>query len=77
MVEIIIAFVVGILLPLIFASFVPNTKFHAWGVSIGQKLSAAGNKVAGVSWEKLENNLTGSFISFAQGVEEGADEDDQ
>ena len=70
----ILSFVVGVGLPLIFASFLPNQKFHDWGVSIGKKLSAAGGKIPG--YEEIENNLTGSFVSFAQGLQEGADSDD-
>lgn len=72
---VIIAFVVGTGLPLIFASFLPNSKFYNWGVSVGKKMSAAGRKISG--WEGIENNLTGSFLSFAQGLKEGADEDDE
>ncbi len=29
------------------------------------------------NWEKIENNLTGSFLSFAQGFKEGSDLDDE
>ena len=72
----IIAFLAGTIIPLLFISFLPNKKFHDWGVGIGQKLSAAGNKFAGANWESFENNITGSFMSFSKGLEEGADSDD-
>jgi hypothetical protein len=72
---IVVGFLVGTLVPFVFMSLLPNSKFHAWGVSTGKKLSAAGTKIVGGNWENLENNLTGSFISFAKGVEEGANED--
>lgn len=75
--SIIIAFLVGTLLPLIFASVLPNTTFYKWGFSAGKKLSAKGKSWVGGSWENFENNLTGSFVSFAQGLKEGADSDDE
>lgn len=71
----IIAFIVGTMLPLLFGTFLPNTKFHAWGVKLGKKFSAKGNTFV-PGYEQLENNLTGSFLAFAQGFKEGADSDD-
>ena len=73
----IIGFVVGVILPLLFASFIPNQKFYSWGQIIGRKMSIAGNKYVGVNYEKLENNLTGSALSFSQGVRDGAAEDNK
>lgn len=73
----IIGFVVGVLAPVIFMSFLPNKKFKAWGTVVGKKASLKGSKLIGKeNWEKLENNLTGSVLSFAQGFVEGADLDD-
>lgn len=73
----VIAFVVGILLPFIFASLLPNSKFYAWGFSAGKKLSGfMQGKVGKDAWEAMENNITGSFFAYAQGLKEGADSDD-
>jgi len=72
-----VTFIVGTILPLVFLYLIPNAKFYAWGVSTGKKMSKAGNKIIGKSYEQLENNITGSFLSFAQGVKEGASTDNQ
>lgn len=72
----IIAFVVGILAPFLFGQLLPNKKFHGWGFALGKKASEKGKALIGDSWDKLENNLTGSFLSFAEGFKEGADSDD-
>lgn len=71
----ILGFLVGVILPIVFANFIPNEKFYKWGKSVGRKMSAAGNKLVGKSYEQLENNLTGSMLSFSQGIKEGAGED--
>ena len=72
-----LSFLVGTLLPILFVYFLPNEKFYNWGYLIGQNLSTAGKKLVGESnWEKFENNLTGSFFSFSQGLKEGADSDE-
>jgi len=52
-------------------------KFYQWGYKHGLKLSSYGRKKIGVeNWENFENNLTGSFIAYAQGFKDGADSDD-
>ena len=61
---------------LLFQKYLPNSNFHAWGVKAGKKFSAKGNAYLPGNFETLENNLTGSFLSFAQGFSEGADSDD-
>ena len=67
----------GTLLPMIFAKWVPNEKWHQWGFSAGKKLSEKGVQFFGAkSWEQLENSMLGSFAAFVQGVTEGANEDD-
>jgi len=71
----IIGVLVGMILPLLFATFLPNAKFYNWGVSVGKKMSAEGNKIIGKNYEQLENNLTGSMLSFSQGVKDGAAQD--
>ena len=78
MVELIIGFVVGMVLPLIFAYFIPNDKFYSWGYALGKKMSAYGSsKLKKEDYEKLENNITSSVVNFAAGFQEGADEDDE
>jgi hypothetical protein len=74
---VILGFVAGVILPLLFANFVPNEKFYNWGYKFGKKGSAAGKKFLGENYEKVENNFTGSFIGFAQGLQDGADSDDE
>ena len=74
----VLAFIVGTILPIVFGTILPNSLFHSWGVKAGRKLSSAGRKaVKKQAWESFENKLTGSFFAFAQGFQEGADEDDQ
>jgi len=70
-----ISFVVGVLLPMAFATFLPNKLFYGFGFNLGKKMSQEGNKLIGKSYEELENNLTGSVIAFAQGLEEGSNVD--
>lgn len=73
----VIGIAVGTILPFILATFVPNTWFKNLGVKAGRDLSRAGRKLVGKdAFEKIENNFTGSLLSFAQGVVQGADEDD-
>ena len=73
----IVAFIVGVILPVIFTQILPNRLFHGWGFSVGKKLSSLGRRwVTTDAWESVENNMTGSFFSFAQGLKEGADSDD-
>ena len=77
MVTEIIAFVVGIIVPLLFTYFLPNAKANEYGKALGAKMSAFGSaKLGKDSYEKLENNITGTFVSFALGFQEGADSDD-
>ena len=70
-------FFVGSILPFVLASVLPNKWFKTLGVKAGRDLSRMGRRLIGPdSYEKFENTLTGSLVSFAQGVAEGADEDD-
>jgi len=67
----------GTLLPMIFAKWFPNERWHAWGLAAGRGLSKKGVQFFGAeSWETLENSMLGSFAAFIQGVTEGANEDD-
>ena len=71
-------FLGGTILPMAMASWWPNERWHSWGVSVGKKLSEKGRGFFGSSsWEQLENSMLGSFASFVQGVEEGANLDDE
>ena len=72
----IIAFMVGVMVPLIFTQFLPNEKFYNWGFTLGKSMSRKGKGLVGESWEQAENNFTGSVVAFAQGLKEGADLDD-
>jgi len=73
----ILSFIVGLILPMIFANFLPNEKFYAWGRKVGRKLSSGGRTVVQIqAWEQFENNITGSFLAFANGLRDGADDDD-
>lgn len=69
--------VLGALIGTLFLVFLPNAKAYALGQGLGRKLSVAGRKALKTeTWEKLENNLTGTIFSAAQGLKDGADEDD-
>lgn len=74
---VILTFVFTVLIPLIFLTFLPNEKLYNWGFKYGSKWSKWMNKKLGrLNWEGIENNITGSVISFAQGIKDGADSDD-
>ena len=74
---VVVGFIIGVVLPIIFAKWLPNSLFHNWGVKVGRVMSATmRNKITVGNWEGFENKLTGSFLAFAQGVKDGADEDD-
>jgi hypothetical protein len=61
----------------LFVVFMPNTKAYAFGQKLGRKLSAAGRRaLKAETWEKIENNLTGTVIAMFNGIKDGADEDD-
>lgn len=69
--------VIGALIFSALVSFLPNALMYKWGSMLGSKLSSEGRKALGKgSWEKLENNLVGSFVSLAAGIKDGADADD-
>ena len=68
---------VGTLFPLVIAKWLPNDKWHGWGLKAGRALSKKGSQFFGAeSWETLENSALGSFAAFVQGVTDGANEDD-
>jgi hypothetical protein len=51
--------------------------FEGWGIVVGKFLSKIGCAQIGKSnWEKVEDVLTVSVLSFAQGIKKGADWDD-
>jgi hypothetical protein len=61
----------------LFIVFMSNTKAFAFGQKLGRKISKAGRKaLKAQTWEKIENNLTGTIIAMFQGIQSGADEDD-
>lgn len=75
--EVILTFLFTVLIPLIFTTFLPNQKFYGWGKMYGRKVSRFMNKkLKALNWEAVENNFTGSLVSFAQGIQDGADSDD-
>jgi len=74
---VVVGFIVGMILPLIFAKYLPNEKFYKWGVKHGKYLTKKGREWFGVeNWEKVENSITGSAVAYVQGVSDGADSDD-
>jgi len=61
----------------ILGKFMPNSWFKKHGESAGRWFSKRGRGVVGIgAWEKLENTLSGAFLAFAEGFQEGADQDD-
>ena len=57
-------------------SLIKNNNFKNWGITVGKLLSKFGSKAGKKSWEKLEDSIIIAFISFATGLKEGADWDD-
>ena len=52
-------------------------QFEGWGYKVGRALSKfASAKIGKSTWEKIEDVITVSFVSFAKGIKEGADSDD-
>jgi hypothetical protein len=69
--------VLSALVGTLFVVFIPNAKAYAFGQGLGRKLSLAGRKaLKAETWEKIENNLTGTVIAMFNGIKDGADEDD-
>ncbi len=67
-----IVFVVSVL-----TAWVKKGQFENWGKTVGKWLSKIGNlKMGKEKWEKIEDVITLSILSFAKGLKIGADEDD-
>lgn len=61
----------------VITAWVKKGQFEGWGKIVGRWLSKVGNvKLGKTAWEKIEDVLTLSILSFAKGVKLGADEDD-
>lgn len=61
----------------IIVAFLKKGEFEKWGRNVGKALSKfASARFGKKSWEKIEDVITISFVSFAKGIKEGADEDD-
>lgn len=60
------------------ATYIKKGDFKKWGVACGKALSKfADAKIGSGRWEKLEDAITIALVSFATGVKEGADYDDE
>ena len=58
-------------------AMVKKGQFENWGISIGKWSSKFGRTRLGkVAWEKMEDLIFMSIVSFAQGLKKGADMDD-
>ena len=58
-------------------SYLKKGGFKNWGITCGKALSKfAGAKIGANRWEKMEDVITVSIVSFATGFKEGADYDD-
>jgi len=58
-------------------AWIKKGQFETWGKTVGRFLSTMGNARLGrEKWEKIEDVVTLSILSFAKGVKVGADEDD-
>ena len=52
-------------------------QFHSWGELFGKWLSKMGRiRMGKTKWEQLEDAITESILTFAEGVKKGADCDD-
>lgn len=61
----------------IVASYVKKGQLHDWGFAAGKSLSKfCDAKFGKARWEKLEDSITIAFVSFAMGLKDGADYDD-
>jgi hypothetical protein len=61
----------------ILIAWVKKGQFESWGIKLGRWLSMLGNtKLGKDKWEKVEDVITLSILSFAKGLKIGADEDD-
>jgi len=64
------------LVGLLFA-LIKKGQFEKWGIKIGETMSAFGRTQLGKkTWEKIEDPVFMSIVSFAQGLKKGADMDD-
>lgn len=62
----------------ILTAFIKKGKFENWGYTVGKSLSKfAGSKMGAKKWEKIEDVITLSILSFAKGIKQGADRDDE
>ncbi len=59
-------------------SVIKGGKFESWGVVVGKALSKLGRaRIGKAAWEKMEDVIIMSFVSFAKGLKDGADWDDE
>lgn len=69
--------IIGIVTTLI-ATMVKAGQFHTYGYTVGKWISKFGSARLGkTTWEKIEDLFSTVVISFAMGVKDGADWDDQ
>jgi len=69
--------IIGIVTSLI-ATMVKAGQFHTYGFAVGKWLSNIGTTRLGkATWEKIEDLFSTTILSFAMGVKDGADWDDQ
>lgn len=62
----------------IMVAFLKKGEFEKWGRGAGKALSKfASARFGKKTWEKIEDVITISFVSFAKGIKEGADLDDE
>lgn len=72
-----LTFLVTMLIPWLFMTYLPNDKISAFGKKLGRKMSSgAGGKIGKANWESIENKFTGGLVALAEGIKDGADEDD-
>lgn len=68
--------VLGIVISLL-TTWIKKGQFHKWGYSVGVLLDKFGMaKFGKLNWEKFEDVITTAVLSFAQGIKDGADWDD-
>jgi hypothetical protein len=62
----------------LYSTFTPNKRVYNFFFKIGKKASGLGKKYLGEQrWEKVENNLLGTILSAANGLQDGANSDDE
>lgn len=71
---------VAMILLLLLGKYVPSSKFRAWGLKAGTKITTKGNSFKYLKpgiYEDIETSFVGSLKAFVDGLYEGLDSDEE